>query len=262
MRAQPTAERTLDRMSTPTTRMRLASAGAGLALLAACTHSKPQTLPSRDTTGASARPAPPARDPELDARMTRFELRLLEKEAQVEELQARLDDARQEVVRALAKLQTVASRAEAASGIAEAEIALQSLKTAGAAQTSPEIGQATRLMQESSAEFDKSNYGGALYLANQAKAIAGAGRDRLATGDPRTLRTGEVAFALPLKLEATGHANVREGPGGTFKVVYTLEAGADLTAYSYVDEWVRVGDENGRIGWIFHSLVGKRSGDN
>src|SRR2546425_8259366 len=44
------------------------------------------------------------------------------------DLQARLDEARQEVVRALAKLQTVASRAEAASAMAEAEIAVQSLR--------------------------------------------------------------------------------------------------------------------------------------
>src|SRR3989454_7358635 len=41
---------------------------------------------------------------------------------------------RQEVVRALAKLQTVASRAEAASAIAEAEIAVQALRAATGTQ--------------------------------------------------------------------------------------------------------------------------------
>src|SRR5256885_7379920 len=69
----------------------------------------------------------------------------------------------------MAKLQTLASRAEAASAMAEAEIALQSLKTAAAPQAVPETGQATQMLQQSTAEFNKRNYGGALKLAHQAK---------------------------------------------------------------------------------------------
>ena len=100
----------------------------------------------------------------------------MEKEAQVEELQSRLEETRQEVVRAMAKLQTLASRAEAASGIAEAEVALQPLKPGPGQPAAPEAMQASRLLKESSTEFDKENYGGALYLANQAKTLAGAAR--------------------------------------------------------------------------------------
>src|SRR4051812_12870750 len=55
------------------------------------------------------------RDPDNDRRVTRLELRLMERDAQIVDLQTHLDDARQEVVRAMAKLQTIASRAEAAS---------------------------------------------------------------------------------------------------------------------------------------------------
>src|SRR2546426_5811834 len=94
----------------------------------------------------------------------------------VEDLRARLDDARQEVVRALAKLQTVASRAEAASAMAEAEIALQALRaaTGGPPGGSSDVAQAGTLVQQASGEFAKQNYGGALYLANQAKSVAGS----------------------------------------------------------------------------------------
>src|SRR5256886_11569576 len=74
----------------------------------------------------------------------------------------------------MAKLQTLASRAEAASAMAEAEIALQSLKTAAAPLAAQETGQATQLLRQSSVEFNKQNYGGALYLANQAKSVVGA----------------------------------------------------------------------------------------
>src|SRR2546426_10255157 len=66
---------------------------------------------------------------------------------------------RQEVVRALAKLQTVASRAEAASAIAEAEIAVQALRAATGTQPAAgaDVAQAGTLLQQASAEFAKQN---------------------------------------------------------------------------------------------------------
>src|SRR5207249_2115448 len=80
--------------------------------------------------GPAAPRSAPVHDSVLERRVARLELLVAERDAQVEDLQARLDEARQEVVRALAKLQTVASRAEAASAIAEAEIAVQALRAA------------------------------------------------------------------------------------------------------------------------------------
>lgn len=232
-------------------------------LVAACTSCRPaRTSPrptpaGRDTT--ARRPAV-IRDTVLEQRVGRLELRLLERDAQVEELQGRLDDARREVVRSMAKLQSLATRAEAASGMAEAEIALQALRSSGGSPAAPppEIGQATQLMQLATAEFDRQNYGGALYLANQAKDAAAAGRGRLASVERGTLRAGEVPFAVPLGLQTTARANVRDGPGSGFPVVVTLEPGARLTGYSYVDQWVRITDESGRAGWIHQSLVGRR----
>ena len=213
--------------------------------------------PSKSKKGqhAVADPAP-ARDPEAEQRAVRLQLRLLERDAQVADLQARLDDARQEVVRAMAKLQTLASRAEAASGMAEAEIALDSLKVVGQ-QAGPYIAQTAQLLQMSTAEFNNQNYGGALYLANQAKGVAAAGR-RLSLGDLGTPRAGEVVFALPLRLQAVGRGNIRSGPGTGFKVLYTVDAGTPLVAYSFVDVWVRVSLEGDRNGWIAANLVGKR----
>jgi hypothetical protein len=194
------------------------------------------------------------RDPELEKQLARSELQLLEKDAQIEDLQTQLDDARQEVVRAMAKLQSLATRAEAASGIAEAEIALQSLRASGA-QVSAELGD---LMKQSTAEFDRQNYGGALYLANQAKSTAATARGQLASVDRGSLRPGEVSFALPLELETTARANVRDGPGGDFKVLLTLPAGAPVTGQSFAEQWVRITDDSGRRGWVYRSLIGRR----
>ena len=198
------------------------------------------------------------RDPEVDRRITRLELRLLERDAQLEDLQSRLADARQEVVRAMAKLQTLATRAEAASAMAEAEVALQTLKAGAGQQATPEVEQAGGLLEASAAEVDTQNYGGALYLANQAKTAAAAGRGRFSTGDRSAARPGETSFAVPVKLKSVGRGNVREGPGLTFPVAFAAEPGLLLMGYSFADEWIRVSDESGRAGWIFRNLVSKR----
>lgn len=196
-------------------------------------------------------------DPALEQRIARLELWLLEKEVQVRDLQDRLDEARREVVRTMAKLQTVASRPEAASAIAEAEIALEAFR-ASAGPEAAEIAQVRQLLQMSSAEFDRQNYGGALYLANQAKSLVRAGQGR-GPGPQEIRRAGESAFAAPLPLEVTSQGNVREGPGMGYRVLFTVERGTALTGHSLAGEWVRVSDAGGRTGWIFVTLVGRRS---
>jgi len=234
------------------------------AALAAClfqsTPATPQVAKDSAAAGPVAPRPAPARDSVLEQRVARLELLVAERDAQIEDLQARLDEARQEVVRALAKLQTVASRAEAASAIAEAEIAVQALRAATGTQPGggADVAQAGTLLQQASAEFAKQNYGGALYLANQTKSLASASRSRLGGVGRPPLHSGEVSFAVPVRLRATVRSKVREGPGATYKVLFTVEPGAGLVGYSYVDRWVRVGDESGRAGWMFMNLVGRR----
>ena len=194
------------------------------------------------------------RDPEIERRLHRAELRVIEKEAQVAVLQERLEDARDEVVRTMGKLQTLASRAEAASAMAEADVAHQSLRNMDGARQLPELALVAKFVQESSSEFNKQNYGGALYLADQAKSAAAAARQRLA-GGARNLRQGETPFAVPVRLKVANRGNVREGPGTSFPVAFAVEAGNGLTGFSYTDEWVRVTDDAGKSGWIFRPLV-------
>lgn len=227
----------------------------GSLLTTACAPKKADTAPS-PRRERPVRTGPSQAD--LEKRIARLELSLMEREAQVDELQSRLEETRHEVVRAMAKLQTLASRAEAASGIAEAEVALQPLGGGPGQGAAPEATQATRLLRESAAEFDKENYGGALYLANQAKTLAGAARGRLSAGERGSQRPGETAFALPIRLKAAGRGNVRAGPGTNSRIEFAVEAGDALIGYSYVNEWIRIGHEDGRGGWIFRELVARR----
>ena len=226
---------------------------AAIVLGTACSQSAPPAKP----------PAPKVihdtvvvRDPDLDKRVARLDLQTLAKDAQIEDLEAKLEDARAEVVRAMAKLQTVASRAQAASAMAEAEVSLQSMKS-GSAEDPPEAEQVTKLVRQSAREFDKANYAGALYLANQAKTLASSYRGRLSLGSREGVRPGETPFAVPIKLTMSTRGNIRQGPGTTFPISFAAESGTMLTGYSYAEEWIRVSDDTGRSGWVFRSLVAR-----
>jgi uncharacterized protein YraI len=228
---------------------------AAVVVSSACSRIRPAPPPApkvvHDTVTVTEK------DPELEKRLASLDLQMLARDAQIADLESKLEDARAEVVRAMAKLQTVASRAQAASAMAEAEISLQSMKSGGG-DAPPEAGQAAKLVQQSATEFNKQNYAGALYLANQAKTLASSYRGRLSLGNREGTRPGETPFAVPIRLKMTTRGNVREGPGTGFPISFAAEDGTLLTAYSYADEWIRVTDENGRTGWVFRNLVGPR----
>lgn len=224
-------------------------------LLFACQGGNPSAKAVPDPVPAQRqRDTAVMRYAELEQRAARLQWRVLEKEAEVEDLQSRLDEAQREVVRVMARLQTLATRAEAASAIAEAEVALQPLSTATGGEPA-DVSQAKRLLNMASVEFNRQNFGGALYLASQAKTVAGR---RPAEGDVHA-RAGEVRFAVPVRLTALLQSNVRDGPGTSFKVLFTLERGLALTGLGYVADWVRISDPTGRSGWIRQDLVGPRS---
>jgi chromosome segregation ATPase len=202
----------------------------------------------------------------IEDEIAKNNLRILEKEAQIRELEDRLesqqkmlDEAIQEVVRAKAKLRSLESKAEAASEMAEAEIAVKALKVQLAARgEDPEVAKADQLLKMSVEEFQKENYGGALYLTSQAKAQIKAGQMRL--GDKKKLKSieGEVLFAQPLPLQVLKNSNLREMPDLKSNILTTLEKGTPLIGYSHTEQWVRVIREDGVTGWIFQTLVGGR----
>ncbi|HJQ12240.1 MAG TPA: SH3 domain-containing protein [Gemmatimonadaceae bacterium] len=224
------------------------------AITGACSQQKPAPPPQikvvRETVTVNVK------DTDAERRVARLELQVLARDAQIEDLQSRLEDTRAEVVRAMAKLQTVASRAQAASAMAEAEVVLQTMRSNTQGDPPAEVSQVNRLVKQSSTEFDKQNYAGALYLANQAKTVASSYRGRLGMNRGEA-RPGETLFAVPIKLKASTKGNVREGPGTNFAVSFSADAGSALTAYSYADEWIRISDESGRSGWIHRTLVSR-----
>jgi len=205
---------------------------------------------------------------EKDALIGRLQLQILERDARYQALadqmttqQSMLDEAVVEVVRTKAKLRSIESRAEAASTIAEAEISLKGLKesiAAGEGEPGEDYRKAEAMLRMSTNEFKKENYGGALYLAGQAKSHIRTIQGHLSWHGDYALAPGEVLFAQPLPLKVIKRSNLRKGPGTHFPIIRTFASGALIVGYSFKEDWIRIQTEDGEQGWIFQALVGGR----
>jgi len=199
---------------------------------------------------------------ELEDQVTEQDLRILEKDALIQQLEERLlsqqrslDDAIQAVVRAEAKQRSLGSRAEAASQMAEAEIALKTFRTKAAGADSRELAQAEQFLKLASGEFEKQNFGGALYLTNRAKSQIRLGILVLDDHEKVGRLVGETPFAVPISLMLKAASNLRKGPGLDFQILDVLPKGTLVDGYSFKDSWLRVEKEDGTSGWIHRSLV-------
>lgn len=181
-----------------------------------------------------------------------------ERARRAENQQQRLDAAIIEVVRTKARLRSLESKAEAASTIAEAEIAVNALKKRAASAdeaTLAEIATADQLLKMSTEEFQTRNYGGALYLANQAKAQVHAVQMQISGGAEMSTLKGEEPFAQPLPLKLIKNSNLRRGPGLDEIILATLSKGTQVVGYAFKENWVKVKTKEGLTGWLFQSLV-------
>jgi hypothetical protein len=184
-------------------------------------------------------------------------LQLLEGQARLSRLTDQLGEAILEVVRTKAKLRSLESRAEAASDLAEAEIAIQALMSKGEDwESDPGVIKARELSELSAREFEQGNYGGALYLTGQAKNVIRTVEARSINQAAHSMVEGEKAFSLPLPLLLLNDSDVRQGPDDRSSVVLTLPEGADLIGYSYKGQWVHVKTADGVGGWVYYRNLG------
>jgi hypothetical protein len=246
----------------PSSIVRRAAAVLVLVLLAAgCSTNKP-AHPDELTPARAGCEALASENQHLLEALAKVQMSLLGREAQLsqlresqESLQKKIDEAILEAVRGKAKLRSLESRAEAASTMAEAEIALKTIRSrTPERQKDPELLQVERFLDMSAKEFDKENYGGALYLASQAKSLLTVAQEPPVSGEQLDPAAEEILFAAPLPLQITKTSNIREGPGLDFRALTTLEKGTRVTGYAYKGQWVRVRSD-GLSGWIFFTLV-------
>jgi hypothetical protein len=231
---------------------------SGCALMAGSSADERQAATDRRASDEAARKHAAA-SKELDEKLARMHLQALEKDAEIRALNQKLEAAILEVVRAMAKLRGLSGRAEAASNLAETEIALKSIPAEVALRPKDsDLSQAQQLLRMATEEFKKQNYDGTVYLTSQVKMLIKPRNDRLVKGAEVSKTDGEHALSAILALRASNKSNVREGPGPSFKILFVIDRGTPLSAVSYNGVWVRIKTDDGRAGWVHYSLIDQR----
>lgn len=211
---------------------------------------------------------PPAPPPPLvscerqDGEIALLQQALAEKDAEVHRLRAQqnvqateLEQTTGEIARAEVKLRRLATQADAASQLAEVEVALQGIRAAALPQRATEqLTQAQHILDAGSAAFAQGDYGTAVELAAQSQEIidmAASGRGKSAVARSAL----EVPFQVPVMLRTRVDSNLRAHPGRKASVVGILRQGTSLQAHAYRGDWLRVHTEDGRTGWVFGALL-------
>lgn len=202
----------------------------------------------------------------LEQEISKLRMQILENIATANDLkrrfdgqQKRLDATILEVVRAKEKLRSHESKAEAASTLAEAEVAVSELKKGAASADEvalEEISIVDHLLNMSIAEYKAQNFGGALYLANQTKGRVRDAQMRLDKKSMDSVIEGESLFPQPLSLAVLTNSNLREGPSLNDKIIGKLNKDETVIGYSFLGDWIRVETKAGMTGWVFQSLIG------
>jgi hypothetical protein len=196
--------------------------------------------------------------------LARLRQDLAQREAELRELRTNqrdqvkvLQESTREVERAKVKLRRLATQADAASYIAEVEVALQSLRNAVGAGI-PLLGLAEGIVQSTATPFAQGDYGGAMDLAVQAEQLVTVVADERGRRASPVRAAGETTFRVAVPLRVIADSHLRRQPLGTAAVLGVLSKDSLLVAHAHKGSWLRVETADGRMGWVDQKRVGVR----
>ena len=168
-----------------------------------------------------------------------------------------LQESTREATRAKVRLRRLATRADAASYIAEVEVGMAALHASlGAKPPVALMVLAQDILASTAAPFALGDYGGAMDRAAQAEQlIALVAHSQLRNASRRRV-PGEVPLQVSIPLKVTMDSNLRRQPLGTAPVVSVLKKDSSLLAHAYKGNWMRVETEGGRAGWVDQRQLG------
>jgi hypothetical protein len=168
-----------------------------------------------------------------------------------------VQESTREVTRAKARMRRLATQADAASYLAEVEVAMEAMRATPAASQSPLLGLAQAFLDASQPAFAQGDYAAAMDRAGQAEQlIAAAGESAPAT--PRSRVTGEVLLQVSIPLKASADSALRREPQPRAPVVAALRKDTALVAHAYKGNWMRVETDDGTFGWLPQTSLAAR----
>jgi hypothetical protein len=242
------------------------------ALLAAGCAAPPSTQepPEVQAPAAAAMPVPGtpvpaapracARCAGLDAEVATLRRRLAERESELGELRAKRDEqaralreADRQAAAATARLRRLATRAAAASYLAEVEVSL-----ASAPGQPLLLARARELLAASREPFVRGDYDTAIDRASQAAEVVGRADDDRSFGRAPATRAADGPLQRPLAMRTRVDSHLRARPGRNGRVLAVVPAGAPVTADARRRGWLHVATGGGRGGWIYSALLEPR----
>ena len=170
-----------------------------------------------------------------------------------------MQESTQEVTRAKVRLRRLATQADAASYIAEVEVAMESLRASrGATATVPLIVLARGILESTAAPFAQGDYGAAMDRAAQAEQLIASVAHPRARPRSRPPVPGQVPLQVEIPLKVTSDSHLRRQPLRAARVVGVLKKDSPLVAHAYKGRWMLVTTESGRSGWIDQMRLGAR----
>jgi len=224
----------------------------------------PKSIPA---TSIPAAIIPPQELYEVQQRkIERLQQLLAKKEVQIQNLKARqqnqakaLQESTNKVTHDQVRLRRLATQPSAASSIAEAEVAMASLKSSQA--TVPERAlQAQRLLNAATASYAKENYGAAMDHAAQTREFIEMvmNNSTRKASDPHLTM---VLFNVPIPLRAKSNVNLRQRPSVNAAKLALLKKDSALIAQAYQGDWLQVQTSDLYSGWVLNTLLEVREGD-
>ena len=193
---------------------------------------------------------------ELSNEVARLELKLLEKQSEINQLLQSQRNAIREAVRAKSKLRSHSSKAGAVANMVETKIALKAINPEQLNEQQQSIhAQAKELIAMSDKALDEGNIEGASFLSGKARQLIMTINGQSSNGEKQDRSLARVHFISPLSMKTAKRSNVRDIPDLKGKVLFQLQSGVQVRALAHSDAWIQIEDARNRKGWVYYQLL-------
>jgi hypothetical protein len=224
--------------------------------------STPMPMPIEATVRSPACPSCEEQTREI----ARLKQELATREAELRDLRSSqrdqvkvLQESTREVTRAKVRLRRLATQADAASYIAEVEVAMATLRSSlGAKAATPLVTLAQGILASTAVPFAQGDYGTAMDTAAQAEQLLALVAHYEVHPGARDRVPGEVPLQLAIPLKVNVDTELRRQPLARSPVVDTVKKDVVVVARAYKRPWMQVETDDGRAGWVEQRRLGPR----
>jgi hypothetical protein len=190
---------------------------------------------------------------EKKALTSRLQIKLLEKDAEINRLAAMQQNLSRESARNKARTHPPKNKAEAVALLAETETTINAAKELirNAADRQVLAG-LDQLMEEGRTAIEQGYFDKAYTRATEASERI----RKMQLEKAATIRSAPVSsFSSPMPMQIAKKSKLRKNPGIHAQVLKILEPGTMVKATRYQGHWVKIQIDDQEPGWIYYSLL-------